>query len=128
MVRIGGGVFPDIKESDYLSDEGQYRVDEGAGKALLESTMYRLSYYRFADLGPMLGGPRGYDRVRQSVIAVKDIRLKYFEEVFTSEHWMMRVYRVLEVPNREVGLENPYKARGGKKARKKARVPTGALA
>ena len=31
MVRIGGGVFPEIKEKDYLG-EGQYRVDALAGK------------------------------------------------------------------------------------------------
>ena len=31
MVRIGGGVFPDIKEKDYLG-EGGYRVDAAAGK------------------------------------------------------------------------------------------------
>lgn len=29
-------------------------------------------------------------------------RLKYFEEVYTSEHWMMRVYRVLPPAPREV--------------------------
>ncbi len=33
MVRIGGGVFPDIKEKDYLG-EGGYRVDDKAGKVL----------------------------------------------------------------------------------------------
>jgi dolichyl-diphosphooligosaccharide--protein glycosyltransferase len=42
MVRIGGGVFPEIKEPNYLG-EGGYRVDTQAGKALLDSTMYR--YY-----------------------------------------------------------------------------------
>ena len=31
MVRIGGGVFPDIKEKDFLG-EGGYRVDNKAGK------------------------------------------------------------------------------------------------
>ena len=31
MVRIGGGVFPDIKEKDFLG-EGGYRVDTKAGK------------------------------------------------------------------------------------------------
>ena len=33
MVRIGGGVFPDIKEKDYLG-EGGYRVDDKAGKVI----------------------------------------------------------------------------------------------
>ena len=31
MVRIGGGVFPEIKERDYLG-AGNYRVDKDAGK------------------------------------------------------------------------------------------------
>ena len=31
MVRIGGGVFPEIKEKDYLG-QGNYRVDSQAGK------------------------------------------------------------------------------------------------
>lgn len=31
MVRIGGGVFPDIKEKDFLG-EGGYRVDDKGGK------------------------------------------------------------------------------------------------
>lgn len=29
------------------------------------------------------------------------VPLKYFEEVFTSEHWMMRIYRVRESPTRD---------------------------
>lgn len=29
------------------------------------------------------------------------VSLKYFEEVFTSEHWMMRIYRVRDKPNRD---------------------------
>ena len=32
MVRIGGGVFPDIKEKDYLAN-GQYRIDGEVTKA-----------------------------------------------------------------------------------------------
>ena len=31
MVRIGGGVFPDIKEADYLGPRG-YTIDDSAGK------------------------------------------------------------------------------------------------
>ena len=31
MVRIGGGVFPDIKEPDYLGERG-YTIDDKAGK------------------------------------------------------------------------------------------------
>lgn len=34
MVRIGGGVFPDIKEPDYLGERG-YSIDDKAGKVTL---------------------------------------------------------------------------------------------
>lgn len=34
MVRIGGGVFPDIKEPDYLGERG-YTIDDKAGKVKL---------------------------------------------------------------------------------------------
>lgn len=29
----------------------------------------------------------------QTVIGKLNIKLQYFEEVFTSQHWMMRIYR-----------------------------------
>ena len=57
-------------------------------------------------------------------------RLRYFEEVFTSEHWMMRIYRVLPEPNRETKLKNPRRARVATKrsaARLKRRLPSGAV-
>ena len=38
-----------------------------------------------------IAGQRGMDQVRQTEIGVSKIRLKYFEEVFTSEHWMARI-------------------------------------
>jgi dolichyl-diphosphooligosaccharide--protein glycosyltransferase len=41
----------------------------------------------------MTTGQRGYDRVRQGVIGKMGFKLNYFEEVFTSEYWMMRIYR-----------------------------------
>ncbi|PWA70771.1 staurosporin and temperature sensitive 3-like A [Artemisia annua] len=46
MVRIGGGVFPHIKEPDYLRD-GQYRIDSQATPTMLNSLMYKLSYFRY---------------------------------------------------------------------------------
>lgn len=38
MVRIGGGVFPIIKEPDYLVN-GEYRVDKGAAPKMLNCLM-----------------------------------------------------------------------------------------
>ena len=63
-------------------------------QALLDSLMYKLCYYRFADATQSAFGRRGWDRVRNVDIGRQDISLKYFEEVFTTEHWMVRIYKV----------------------------------
>jgi hypothetical protein len=59
MVRIGGGVFPVIKEPDYLVN-GEYRVDKGAAPKMLNCLMYKLCYYRFGELTTEYGKPPGY--------------------------------------------------------------------
>ncbi len=46
MVRIGGGVYPEIKEPDYLTADGDYRVDGAASPTMLNTLMYKLSYYQ----------------------------------------------------------------------------------
>ena len=56
--------------------------------------MYKLSYYRFADAAMLTTGRRGFDRVRNVEIGNMDIKLNYFTEVFTTEHWMVRIYKV----------------------------------
>jgi len=129
MVRIGGGVFPDIKEKDYIG-EGSYRIDEKVTKTMSDSLMYRLTYYNYADASTVMTGQRGYDRVRQTKIGLMDFKLKYFEEVFTSEHWMMRIYRVLPPPERESRQRNPRRSRAARKANaarmSRRRKPSGA--
>lgn len=91
MVRISGSVDKSVVEKDYLSSYGGYTVDENAGPALKKSLMYKLSYYRFSDSRAQ----GSYDRVRQTEIRdASSIKLKYFEEAFTSENWMVRIYRV----------------------------------
>lgn len=94
MVRIPGSVDPSVHEKDYLSTQGSYVVDDRAGKALKKSLLYKLCYYRFDEMSTVAGQPAGYDRVRNTVVGVKDIKLKYFEEAFTSENWIVRLYRV----------------------------------
>ncbi|KAK8921063.1 Dolichyl-diphosphooligosaccharide--protein glycosyltransferase subunit STT3A [Platanthera zijinensis] len=94
MVRIGGGVFPHIKEPDYLRD-GQYRIDAQATPTMLNSLMYKLSYYRFVETDG-----KGFDRVRKTEIGKKHFKLSHFEEVFTTHHWMVRIYKLKPPKNR----------------------------
>jgi len=100
MVRIGGGVFPEIVESHYFTPRGEYRVDAGGAPTLLNCLMYKLSYYRFGTLITDPSKPPGYDRVRNVEIGNKNIELKHLDEVYTSEHWLVRIYKVRKPNNR----------------------------
>jgi len=90
MVRISGGVFPEVVENDYYNAQGGYRIDRSASPRMRNSLMYKMCYHKFAEGH----GNNGYDRVRHSEVGDKDIKLDYIEEAFTSEHWMVRIYRV----------------------------------
>ncbi|KAL5284863.1 STT3B family protein [Megaselia abdita] len=95
MVRIAEGEHPkDIRESDYFTDRGEFRIDAEGAPALLNCLMYKLSYYRFGELKLDYRGPSGYDRTRNAVIGNKNFDLTYLEEAYTSEHWLVRIYRV----------------------------------
>jgi len=61
--------------------------------------MYKTSFYRFGEVATDYSSPAGYDRTRNSEVGVKNIKLKHIEEAFTSEHWLVRIYRVKEDPN-----------------------------
>jgi dolichyl-diphosphooligosaccharide--protein glycosyltransferase len=95
MVRIGGGVYPEVKEPDYMAPRGgYYTVGKEASETMLNSLMYSLCYYRFSEVPFVYGQPAGFDRTRGFEIGKKDVQLKYLEEAFTTEHWMVRIYKV----------------------------------
>jgi dolichyl-diphosphooligosaccharide--protein glycosyltransferase len=58
MVRIGGGVFPEIVEKDYFSASNEFRVDKSASKIMLNSLMYKLCYYKFGQIVTEYGNLR----------------------------------------------------------------------
>jgi len=104
MVRIGGST-PEgehIKEWDYYTPSGEFRVDSEGSPTLLNCLMYKLCYYRFGQVYTEGGKPPGYDRVRNAEIGNKDFELDVMEEAYTSEHWIVRIYKVKDYPNRGV--------------------------
>lgn len=100
MVRIGGGVYPHIKEEDYVGRYG-YRVDNQMLPAMKNSLMYRLSYYRTWDVETSAGKPKGYDNVREVNPGYKNYKLHYFTEAFTSDKWIVRLFKRNKRANRE---------------------------
>ena len=77
--------------------------------------MYKMSYYNFAEASQMTTGRFGFDRVRNTNIGVTDISLKYFEEVYTTEHWMVRIYEVKDQPSRGVPADTTHKNKAVKR-------------
>ena len=97
IIRIAGNSFPHIKEQDYMS--GGFNVCEKVSKSMRESVMYKLNYYRFWE--EYTGRGKGFDLVRNCKIGHVGYKLKYFEEVFTSYRWLVRIYKVKKKNNRE---------------------------
>lgn len=100
MVRIGGGVYPEIVEKDYFTPQGEFRVDKSGSPIMLNSLMYKMCYYKFGNIVTDYGQPSGFDRVRSVEIGNKDFELEHIEEAFTSEHWLVRIYKVKPEENR----------------------------
>lgn len=91
MIRIAEGVYPDkVSEAGFFANDGHYRVDDQASNVMKESLMYKTSYYRFNEV---FGG-QGTDRVRGTTIQSAPIQLSTVEEAFTSENWIVRLYKV----------------------------------
>ncbi|PIO70336.1 oligosaccharyl transferase STT3 subunit [Teladorsagia circumcincta] len=106
MVRIAEGEHPkEIKEANYFTESGEYSVGAQASETMLNCLMYKMSYYRFADV-KMGYNQEGFDRTRGYVIGKKDITLEYIEEAFTSENWLVRIYKVKHPENRPVIKRN----------------------
>lgn len=95
-VRIGSGVYPNDmpKERDYMSSTGNFDVGPGGSPVLQNCVAYKLCYYKFGGLQTEYGKPTGYDRARGREIGNKNIVLETMEEAFTSEHWIVRIYKV----------------------------------
>ncbi len=39
-----------VQETDYFTESGEFRVDSGGSKTLLNCLMYKMSYYRFGEV------------------------------------------------------------------------------
>merc|ERR1711871_981766 len=109
-VRIGSGVFPNDmpSERDFYSVNGQFDVGPNGAPALHNCVAYKLCYYRYGQVQSRYGKPPGFDLARNTEVGVKNIQLTTMEEAFTSEHWIVRIYKVKKRPPLESGGETPF--------------------
>lgn len=122
MVRISEGIWPEeITERKFFTPQGEYRVDSGATQTMKDSLMYKMSYYRFSDLQ---GRGSTTDRVRGQTID-EPVHLDTLEEVFTSENWLVRLYKVKDLDNLGRDLTKVDSSKGTSKGLSKRRKPQG---
>ena len=100
-VRIGSGVYPNDmpNERDFIASNGNFDIGPQGAPALLNCVAYKLCYYRFGQMHTDYSKPSGFDRARGKEIGNKNFELSTFEEAFTSEHWIVRIYKVKSRPN-----------------------------
>ncbi|KAJ5732029.1 hypothetical protein N7493_003510 [Penicillium malachiteum] len=97
MVRIAEGIWPDeVKERDFFTARGEYRVDEEATPTMKNSLMYKMSYYNYQSLFP---SGQAVDRVRGVRLPAESPQLNTLEEAFTSENWIIRIFKVKDLDN-----------------------------
>ncbi|KAI1435060.1 Oligosaccharyl transferase STT3 subunit-domain-containing protein [Xylaria sp. CBS 124048] len=97
MVRIAEGIWPDeVKERDFFTARGEYRVDHEATDTMKNSLMYKMSYHNYASLFPP---GQAMDRVRGSRLPDQSPDLHNLEEAYTSENWIIRIYKVKDLDN-----------------------------
>lgn len=85
MVRISEGIWPDEVIQDNYFNNGYYKIGPGASETMKNSMMYKMSFWRFS----------GSDRVRGVPISKDEVpSLDIVEEAFTSQNWLVRIYRV----------------------------------
>jgi len=121
-VRIGSGVYPNDmpNERDFIASNGNFDIGPQGAPALLNCVAYKLCYYRFGQMQTEYGKPAGYDRARGREIGNKNFELSTFEEAFTSEHWIVRIYKVKSRPN----LEATPSASGKKSSKVEKEAPS----
>jgi len=92
MVRIAQGVWPEeVQEGAFFTPRGEYKIDEHASRTMKDSLMYKMSYHRYAEV---FGGGQAGDRVRNQVVPKTPISLDYLDEAYTTENWIVRIYKV----------------------------------
>ncbi|KAK6337987.1 oligosaccharyl transferase stt3 subunit [Orbilia brochopaga] len=95
MVRIAEGVWPDeVQERKFFTARGEYKVDGDATDTMKNSLMYKMSYYNYQSLFPP---GQAQDRVRGAKLPAEGPVLHTLDEAFTSENWIVRIYKVKDL-------------------------------
>ncbi|EKE39560.1 hypothetical protein ENUP19_0160G0009 [Entamoeba nuttalli] len=89
MIRIGAGVNPSLNENNYYNHNAYTVADPS--DTFKYSMMYKMCYHNFYKASN--GYRAGMDAVRREIIE-EQTYFKNIQEAFTSQHWVVRIYKV----------------------------------
>jgi dolichyl-diphosphooligosaccharide--protein glycosyltransferase len=92
MPRIANQTFTNISGRMY---ESRQLVGPGMTSKMADSMMFKMCYHNFDRLKIHPNFPDTFDIARQTQIPNVNFKLSQFEEAFTTQHWIMRIYRVM---------------------------------
>ena len=104
-------MFPDVREDNFYNKQGQYKVDKSGSETMLNCLMYKLIYYRFSEVRSGRSEETGFDTVRDVAIGNRDFKLKHFEEAYTTERWLVRIYRVLPLAQMDPPMTSRFESK-----------------
>ena len=95
MVRIGGSTpeGKNIKENDYYTPSGEFRVDKDGSSTLLNCLMYKLCYYRFGQV---------YTEGGNSLIGKTFLNIDCFWNTPKSNFWCMVSITIFQRKNVQI--------------------------
>lgn len=73
---------------------------------IFPALLYKSAYYRVGEI------TRNQDFARNEMIGDPEVFFEYFEEAFTSENWIVRLYK-LKQPQNRVAWRTPVKSKKG---------------
>ena len=107
IIRIAAGVYPQVKEDSFYRNK-KYSIGQDGSETLLNCLMYKLIYYRFDEMHTKRDEEPGYDSVRKQVVGNKNIKLQHFEEAYTTDRWLVRIYRLKPLPEMDPKMESRH--------------------
>ncbi|OLL27118.1 Dolichyl-diphosphooligosaccharide--protein glycosyltransferase subunit stt3 [Neolecta irregularis DAH-3] len=118
MIRISEGIWPDeVNERSFFTATGEYKIDEKASETMKNSLLYKMSYYRFSEI---FRGQDCIDRVRNQIVPKDGPKLTHIEEAFTSENWIVRIYKVKDLDSLGREHSSAVDFEQGKKKRRRS--------
>jgi dolichyl-diphosphooligosaccharide--protein glycosyltransferase len=98
FVRSIERTFPNISADKFQNKQTPFLVGPRVRKAARRSLVFRASYYRFGELRVFTNLKKGTDLARGIEVGALDFELNSFAEVYTTENWIVRIYRIAPDP------------------------------